>query len=85
MWLGLTKRGSGTARRQSAVRGKAAALVWWLSIIETIFLGRSDARYQEEPSPLMGEGWVGVVSPQYNRRNEECSIPGSYLSTLIVA
>ena len=42
-------------------------LVWCRSIAITIFFGRSDPRCQEEPSPSMGEAWVGVVSPQYNR------------------
>jgi hypothetical protein len=34
------------------------------------FFGRSNACCHEEPSPSMGEGWVGVVAPQYNCSNE---------------
>ena len=60
-----------TVRRDSAQRLYTIAVVvvpvWCLSITMMIFLERSDARYQDEPSPSMGEGWVGVVLSQYNR------------------
>jgi hypothetical protein len=31
------------------------------------FLREIGCALQREPSPSMGEGWVGVVVPQYNR------------------
>jgi hypothetical protein len=34
--------------------------------------------------PLMGEGWVGVVTPQYNRRNEEEEAPSLYTNCEIL-
>jgi hypothetical protein len=38
-----------------------------LSNCYAIFFGRSGVRCQGEPAPSMGEGWVGVLAPQYNR------------------
>jgi hypothetical protein len=56
-------RGDG---RSPALRQAIAASVVSLNCHDN-FLREIGCALQREPSPSMGEGWVGVVVPQYNR------------------
>jgi len=74
------RRGTGSSRDRRACRQVlenpvSIPLVRCISIAITIFFRRSDPRCQVEPSPSVGEGWVGVELLRYNRRNDGHPIP----------